>query len=737
MQLNQIIGGAQAKLDSDARTQHAATTKWHTTALERGQATFTTAQKQTRILSTTYADRAVQVSDTAAQQAQTQIQATAQQAHSIGQRNAPRGGSQPEIAQAKAKVSTDLASDTVGKITSGVADLTNALRTQGQQTATTYRQQGQEIAAQFGLGAPQLTAQLTSVQHTTVGALQGITQQGSQGFTALQTQVSSQLNAVEQQILSQLDATITRQHRELEKVGQEAIATFQREGDKALTAGESKLAAFNAQIAEMKLDPTTAPEAAEQVATQITTAYDPLLTEVDTSGEAIQTGIAQAGKEGAASIDTIAPAASKQIQQLLGQVQRKADQQTATLTDSAASTVTQARTTGDTLITQAKSGIEQQVSKVEQQFDTGIAQHQQDLHTKISDAATKAREPVNSLPGRIEQGQARAEEKLNQSFLDRAINWVGDQLNQLWAMMSDPGFWAGLVVGLLVTLALCALFAVTGGLALVVVFTVAGAIGAGIGTIVSNITNHSFGNLLRGKLDWSKWSDNVLENMAIGALFGAALGGALLLEVGALMISGTAGVLTVITNIATGKPWDQGLLANMLIAGVLARFFKSRSAVEEAPVEGLEQQGGKPAAEVTQEVQDWQKGFNRKSTPTNGPRNQYEIKHTGPDNIQVQGGGEEIWADGIRPETRSLLEAKCIDNPDSSPYIEGSKIPDFIRSKVISDVESEFRRYAAVINDPATPITNLEVITNEPAAVPFFEGLLRKFNIPGEVVVKD
>ena len=101
----------------------------------------------------------------------------------------------------------------------------------------------------------------------------------------------------------------------------------------------------------------------------------------------------------------------------------------------------------------------------------------------------------------------------------------------------------------------------------------------------------------------------------------------------------------------------------------------------------------------------------------------------------MRDGGEEIWADGINFQTEELIEAKFIENPANSPYINSSSVPPFIRTKVVRDVENEFRRYAAVINDPDTPVVGLQVIVNIEEAVPFFESLLSQFNLPGSVIV--
>lgn len=138
---------------------------------------------------------------------------------------------------------------------------------------------------------------------------------------------------------------------------------------------------------------------------------------------------------------------------------------------------------------------------------------------------------------------------------------------------------------------------------------------------------------------------------------------------------------------------------------------------------------------ATNPVENWIRDFPKRPTPTYSQCYQFQIKHCGTEEIRVRDGGEEIWADGINFQTGQLLEAKYIENPANSPYISNSNIPPFIRTKVVNEVENEFRRYAAVINDPTTPVVELLVIVNIEEAVPFFEALLLQFQLPGSVVV--
>jgi hypothetical protein len=97
--------------------------------------------------------------------------------------------------------------------------------------------------------------------------------------------------------------------------------------------------------------------------------------------------------------------------------------------------------------------------------------------------------------------------------------------------------------------------------------------------------------------------------------------------------------------------------------------------------------------------------------------------------------GKKVWTHGIRPEGGVVQDAKAIVNPDRNPYIPDSDCPSFIHDSAVEQVEDEFRGYAAVLADPATPVRSLEVIVSDAAASPFFEGLLLKFGIPGRAIV--
>ena len=135
-----------------------------------------------------------------------------------------------------------------------------------------------------------------------------------------------------------------------------------------------------------------------------------------------------------------------------------------------------------------------------------------------------------------------------------------------------------------------------------------------------------------------------------------------------------------------------------------------------------------------EEYTAWLDSLKHKPTPTNAPEDIYEIIHTGDTNYLLQGNGAEYWADGI--ENRTVLDAKMVVTPGRSVFLEDSKAPDFIKQKVEAKLRNEFERASKILRDGNNPLTSMRIITNDPKAVPYFEKLMREFQIPGEVVVR-
>jgi hypothetical protein len=137
-----------------------------------------------------------------------------------------------------------------------------------------------------------------------------------------------------------------------------------------------------------------------------------------------------------------------------------------------------------------------------------------------------------------------------------------------------------------------------------------------------------------------------------------------------------------------------------------------------------------------EEYEQWLSSLETRSTPRNTPQNLYEIKHAGEKNYRIEGGGEKFWADGIEVKT-IVLEAKKIVTPERSPFISTSRIEPRLREIINAKVRDEFRRLAIIMRDEGNPLTSVRIIISDAQAKPFFESLLRDYQLPGDVVVRN
>ena len=150
---------------------------------------------------------------------------------------------------------------------------------------------------------------------------------------------------------------------------------------------------------------------------------------------------------------------------------------------------------------------------------------------------------------------------------------------------------------------------------------------------------------------------------------------------------------------------------------------------------------GISSSQGIQEVEDFVSGLGTEPTPTSTDSGRYEIEQAGLRNYTVptgrispNGTPETVDIDGFRG--RTLLEVKYLRDPTSSPRIAGTSAPSFLREKFLRDDRYELERYQAVIKDPSTPFTELEVIVSDDRLVPYFEGILNELDIPAQVIVK-
>jgi hypothetical protein len=245
----------------------------------------------------------------------------------------------------------------------------------------------------------------------------------------------------------------------------------------------------------------------------------------------------------------------------------------------------QARAVGDGVVAATKrglgtaaalagTGLAQATSAVR----AHLAERQSDVAARTSDAAADTRERVGQGQQRLDQ-QMSGGAAVQRGILGDIVDWVGDQLSDLFDLLSNPGFW----VGLLVTVVL---FPVMGPGALVV--------GGAAGGLVSGIHD----NVKNGR-PWYE-PHTLIKHVAIGTFAGAAFafGGGFLVGLGlegGAVLGGTMALSAGIgigVNVATGERWDKGLLANLFLGWLFHKLAGPKGGEGEGQGRGRGRTGG-------------------------------------------------------------------------------------------------------------------------------------------------
>lgn len=196
------------------------------------------------------------------------------------------------------------------------------------------------------------------------------------------------------------------------------------------------------------------------------------------------------------------------------------------------------------------------------------------------------------------------------------------------------------------------------------------------------------------------------------------------------------------------KPGDGVILSDGRGAAIVDVFPPlERARVQTGPgefrsVRLSELQQARPSHLITKPLPSKQQAISLKNTvprrpvPEDSPAKVFQRQVCGPEEFWIEGGGEHIWADGLVAENALLQEVKHIEKPRISPYIKSSAIRADVRRYMTAQTETQFRKYGVIIADPHTSFRALEVITNNPRAVPYLLELMERYSVPGWIVVK-
>lgn len=415
----------------------------------------------------------------------------------------------PEAVSAMRQAAQEIADQTEREVRSAVGTTADDLRKVGPEVrGDILNQSGQLARALTDMLVPlkgalddTATAGNASVDQLVARGLDALRHTGSQVAVALAGMQRSGA-----QTIRTAAAEARRGHLETARQGAERV---QGQADTARTAGHTAAAALLAGLGTRAGRQATKRALAEEAATLLRAQYGMSVRQARLAGMQIAASFNRSAAEVAASLTAVADEIGQQADgtRLAADGRLTASQQQ--LARQLESMVGQAVQRSGQLM----AGASDQMSAMLAQADTGLAGAIERLATTldshVQEALAAAGQPVGTLDARIQQGMERARQRANDG-------WFIDQLKQVGEALSNPSFWAGLIVGLLVTIAVIAICG-TGIGALILAGALAGAASAAASTLTDYATGRRQGPIDLGDL---------AKQMAVGALFGA-VGGAL------------------------------------------------------------------------------------------------------------------------------------------------------------------------------------------------------------------
>lgn len=604
-QLDQHADRQLSKIRGSSAAQQRRLDEWYTRAAAKCEADLTAKYDRTVGLGQKFLEGARTAGKQAADNLTTQGAGLAKSARGIGQvKAAAARGDTAELRQSQAKAANDLAAEAADSISSGATQLGPQLQAQADEVGQSFVQQAQQAAAQVSTQLGPMLKQLSAIHESASATLAHGTETAIASVQRVQKDGKAKLLTTQRQVVTNLRAQVAAKKAELGKLGVEAKTQLRQGSQSALLSGGQTVRDAIAQLGGVTIRPEDAGELMASTG-QLRAAFTDLEVKVAGAASAARTALSQAASDAIVTVGKAAETAHASVAPSIDGAGSHMAQVAASSDSQVVDAVSKAIAMGDASVADTMTALDAQLNQLEPAFSGVLTGIEGKLNEQSATAVTRMQEPVNALPSKIEAAQKKLDD-------DAHTSWLGRQWADIKEMVSSPGFWVGLGVGLLIG-ALIILSAGTATPFIIMAAAVAGGAAAGFaGTVADNMWHGARGmDIFKG----------AFKNALIGAAAGAVAAGILIfagvgLPAGAGLIGGlgltgataaaavfiaievSAVAANTVSNLLSGERWDKGLLAALLLAPLISKIAKMVGGERfGGPTEGQgEQQGGRGQA---------------------------------------------------------------------------------------------------------------------------------------------
>ncbi|MDA0179050.1 hypothetical protein OJ997_01990, partial [Solirubrobacter phytolaccae] len=516
-QVGAAVSGAKGKVTAAGATAKGEVTTWKGAASTKTKSAVDEASNAATQTGSEMATQGKSAVTASSQKVKGTIDSTA---GSVQGQSGGGGGANEAAAEGNAKVASKVSGETSGKVKSQGGQVVSGVQSQGGKIGSAMQAKGKEAATAIKSTLPGAMSNLTTIASQANSAVAKGVSSGQSALGQVGSQTNASLAAQQGAATQQIASTVAQTKAGLTKGAATANQAVGAQHSAALKGLKTSAAKIRKLINRAPIMREDAAGVAGEVKGQLKEMSARGIVAGGKTAKMATTatgGVAKQAKTGLAS--GAAGAAGSAAQTATG-ASTGANSLAANVGTQVQSTAKSATAAGDKTVTDYTGKVKSSKEKVKGKLSDGLNK----TKTEMSAHEAKVQGGTAKIPGdnagKVSEGQAKVNAAATKEpkkpgglwgKIVSAAKWVAEKLKAAFEfvakMLTDPGFWVSLIVAIALTAFVIATFG-SGLAVLVVAGAVIGAISAGAGQVVTNLAS--------GK----KWNEGLGTAMLIGGVTG-------------------------------------------------------------------------------------------------------------------------------------------------------------------------------------------------------------------------
>ena len=516
-QVTAAIAGAKGKVTAAGATAKGQVTTWKGSATTKTKSAVDDAANAATQTGADFANQGKSAVTASGQKVKGTIDSAAS---SVQGQSGGGGGANEAAAEGNAKVASKVSGETSGKVKSQGGQVVSGVNSQGGKVGSAFQAKGKEAATAIKQTLPDAMANISAVKQQADSAVAKGVSAGQTSLSQVGSQTSASLAAQQGAATKQISSQVASTKQALAKGAGTARQAVQAQYAASMKGLKTSAAKMRALVNKAPVTREDADGVSGEVKGQLKDMSARGIVAGGKTAKLAANATGGAAKQAKTGLAAGASGASSSASQTATGAQTGASSLAANVGSQVQSTAKSATAAGDKTVTNYTGKVKSSKDKVKGKLSEGLNK----TKTEMSAHEAKVQGGTAKIPGdnagKVSQGQAKVNAASKEEpkkpgglwgKIVSAAKWVAEKLKAAFEfvakLLTDPGFWVSLIVAVALTAFVIATFG-SGLAVLVVAGAIIGAISSGAGQIVTNLAS--------GK----KWNEGLGTAMLIGGVTG-------------------------------------------------------------------------------------------------------------------------------------------------------------------------------------------------------------------------